>query len=114
MSKGEAALQSLAARLEQGGSCLITQEEEALRTKCVRFAADMARLTQQVVEQFEVMPGGEVMEVAGDSIRLQKIGKVVFADHWHNEFRTSSEGSDIYAAARKVVEALDEGKCDGN
>lgn len=110
MSKGEEALQALAAKLEQGGICRITPEEEALRTKCVRFAADMARLTHQVVEQFEVMPGGEVMEVAGDSIRLQKVGKVVFADHWHNEFRTSGEGVDIYAAARAAVKALEEGK----
>lgn len=47
-------LSELAAKLEQGGIFRITPEEEALRNKCVRFAADMERLTKVSTVRFMV------------------------------------------------------------
>jgi len=82
----------LAAKLEQGGIFRITPEEEALRNKCVRFAADMEKIYEhcgEIVIRKRKEPQPEIEYLSGSVTR--------------------SKGDDIYTTARKAVEAL-EGK----
>lgn len=81
----------LADKLEQGGIFRITPEEEALRTKCVRFAADMEKLVvaeNQSVSITEYHDGIYLSPNDGVAVKAKC----------------------IYAAARKAVEELEKGR----
>lgn len=84
----------LADKLEQGGIFRITPEEEELRNKCVRFAADMEKIYEHC--------GGEIV------IRKRKEPQQEI--EYLSGSVTRSKGDDIYAAARKTVKALEGGK----
>ena len=93
----------LAAKLEQGGIFRITPEEEALRNKCVRFAADMEKLTSRGCN-----PSLEdVYDNSDDPGDPEKYS----VRWWDGRLWQISYGVDYYAAARKAVEALEEKRC---
>lgn len=90
----------LADKLEQGGIFRITPEEEALRTKCVRFAADM-----------------ELLESCCENIRLHKNGGAWYLDadrsdgpNIHSVGNNQSVLDAVFEAARKAVEELEKGR----
>lgn len=86
----------LADKLEQGGICRITPEEEALRNKCVRFAADMEVLLKHDPEFWT--------EYGVCTCEFSLVPSDPFS-------RLSMDGDSIYSAARAAVEDL-EGGCD--
>lgn len=71
----------------------MTPQEADTIIKCVRFAADMEKLTSVATVRFQVT-------------RTQEVACI--CSMWNDNREIRGEGSDIYTAARKAVEALEE------
>ena len=98
-------ISELADSLEQGGICLITPAEESMRTRSVRFAADMETLVDAGRCPSFYLKNDD--NLANTGIHAIQLSLYDFGERVH------FYAEDIYSAARKAVEAL-EGKQDGN